>query len=197
MGPRFETTFTLDPRALVDAGSSGDPEQLFRAVERDLEPVVEQLRSINLPVDLDKLTWILIELVSNPLRRPSITCISHPARRGTASSDTSAPAALRSVGLLITSTPLSINSSPWIRLRSSPRQSGATPRRRRAASVAGLASLRGVGPSGPEAAALSAASHFDSAQYRRRQSVRNAGKALARRTGRPRTVVQGPRLELA
>jgi hypothetical protein len=45
----------------------------------------------------------------------SLACISH--RLSAASSDTSAPAALRSVGLLNTSTPLSINSSPWIRLR--------------------------------------------------------------------------------
>lgn len=66
----MEKTFALDLRALVGAGSSGDPERLFRAIEAELEPVVEHLHRNNPPVDLDRLTWILIELVTNSLTAP-------------------------------------------------------------------------------------------------------------------------------
>jgi hypothetical protein len=70
MGPPTEKRFDSGLLALVDAGSGGHPERLFRAIEAELEPVVEHLHRNNPPVDLDRLTWILIELVMNSLTAP-------------------------------------------------------------------------------------------------------------------------------
>ncbi len=70
MGSRFEKSFALDLRRLADAGSDGDPERLFRAVGKELEPAVELLRRHTPSIDLHRLTWILIELVSNSLTAP-------------------------------------------------------------------------------------------------------------------------------
>jgi hypothetical protein len=70
MGSASEKRLALDLQTLVEAGSTGDPERLFRAVENELEPVVDHLRRHNPPPDLDKLRWILIELVSNSLTAP-------------------------------------------------------------------------------------------------------------------------------
>jgi hypothetical protein len=61
-----------------------------------------------------------------------LTCISHRLSAASAERTVSASSCL--VGLLTV--------SPWIRLRASPRQSRATPRRRRVASVASLAYTR-------------------------------------------------------
>ncbi|MHC5037491.1 MAG: hypothetical protein ACYTHM_09275 [Planctomycetota bacterium] len=65
-----DRTFPIAIAPLVDAGSTGDPEALFRAIERQVEPAVRILDTGASRPDPEKVKWILIEVVTNALTAP-------------------------------------------------------------------------------------------------------------------------------
>ncbi len=67
--------FPIAVATLVEAGSDGNPELLFLAIDQQLEPVVCFLYKRTSRLNLEKVKWILTEIISNALTAPIGTSV--------------------------------------------------------------------------------------------------------------------------